>query len=63
MTREQYITILQKEVEKLNKEIDFKIVHGQSYSGEAKKHRALLTEIRKHSVRNFWNKLFPKFSF
>jgi ribonuclease HII len=63
MTREQYINLLQKEVERLNKEIDFKIVHGQGYSPEAKKHRALLTEIRKHRVRTFWNKIFPRFSF
>ncbi len=63
MSREQYIDVLRREVEKLNKVIDIKILQGQNYSSEARKHKALLSEIRKHAARNFWNRLFMLFQF
>jgi hypothetical protein len=63
MSRQQYIDVLKREVEKLNKQIDIKILQGLNYSSEARKHKLLLSEIRKHSVKNFWKKFLPVFGF
>ncbi len=62
MTREQYIKILQRELAKLNREIDMKILSGMNYSKEAKEHRAVLQKIREHNRKTFFNKIFSNFS-
>ncbi len=57
MTREQYIHTLRYQLEQLNKEIDFKIIKGETYAGEAKKHKVLLNQMRAHGAKNFFSKL------
>jgi mevalonate pyrophosphate decarboxylase len=63
MTREQYITTLKLELNKLNQEIDHKIINGQSYSGESRKHKVLLAKIRQHAKNSFLGSLFLRFNF
>lgn len=61
MTREQYIKILQRELSKLNREIDLRIISGEVYSKEAKEHKIILNKIRQHRRKTFINKLFASF--
>lgn len=58
MTRHQYIKIIERELEKLNKRIDRKILRGEEYIREAREHKMLLYKIRQHSRRNFFERLF-----
>lgn len=58
MTRHQYIKIIERELEKLNKRIDRKILRGESYFREAYEHKMLLRKIRQHSRRTFFERLF-----
>lgn len=58
MSHEQYITILRQELQKVNEEIDFKIIRGEMYSSQAHKHRMLLQRMRKHAKKNFADRLF-----
>lgn len=58
MTRQQYIYIIERELEKLNRRIDRKILRGQTYMREAQEHKLLLKKIRQHSRRNFMERLF-----
>lgn len=53
--------MLQKELLKLNKQIDFKIMSGENYSKEAKEHKIILNKIRQHNTKNFINKFFNPF--
>ena len=69
MTREQYIKILQRELERINREIDIKIIAGEVYAKQAREHKILLRKIHNHyhksSFKGIINKLFtrPKFQF
>lgn len=69
MTREQYIKILQKELERINREIDMKIISGETYIKQAREHKILLRKIHNHyhksSIKGLVNKLFarPRFQF
>jgi len=58
MTRQQYINIIERELEKLNRKIDRKILRGETYFREAGEHKMLLRKIRQHSRRNFIERLF-----
>ena len=60
MSHEQYIKILQVELQKVNEEIDRKIIQGELYKSEAKKHRLLLETMRKHAKKSFLGALFSK---
>ena len=62
MSHEQYLKILREELQKVNQEIDLKIIQGEMYTGEAKKHRMLLNRMRKHAKKSFLNKMFSNFS-
>jgi hypothetical protein len=46
MNKEQTIAFLKKEIAKLNKIIDQKILLGKNWSEESKKHRQLVDKIR-----------------
>lgn len=59
MTREQYVRTLENQLAKINQEIDLKIISGQNYYNEAHKHRIIRREVRKHSAKHFFKKLFP----
>lgn len=68
MSREQYLKIIEREIQNINKRIDMKILQGVDYTKEAREHKQLLHKIRQHRRRGFWgnflnslNKL-PQFS-
>jgi len=63
MSQSQYLKILEREIQRINKKIDWKIVTGQEYSKEAREHKLLLKKVRYHSRRTFFSRLFPSFSF
>ncbi len=69
MTREQYIKILQRELERINREIDMKIMSGETYVKQSREHKILLRKIHNHyhksSIKGLMNKLFarPRFQF
>jgi len=62
MSHNQYIKMLEREIQKINKKIDRKILQGESYVKEARDHRLLLQKVRYHSRRNFISKYFPTFA-
>lgn len=47
MSTTTFKTPLYKELERLNHLIDAKIMHGQSYYKEARRHKELLAELRR----------------
>jgi hypothetical protein len=53
MSHEQYLKILRQELQKVNEEIDFKIIRGEMYASQAHKHRMLLDRMRKHAKKTF----------
>ena len=58
MSHEQYIKILRQELQKVNEEIDIKIIKGEMYASQAHKHRMLLQRMRKHAKKTFVDRLF-----
>lgn len=51
MSKRQYIEALNKEIQKLNGVIDWKIMHASDYSREARRHRTLLSQLRREEAR------------
>ncbi len=62
MSQTQYLKMLEKEIQRINKKIDLKIVEGKNYMKEAREHKLLLRKVRYHSRRSFFNRFFPTFS-
>ena len=58
MSREQYIHIIQKELQEVNKRIDIKILQGQEYTKEARDHKILRRKIMQHSRKSIFSKFF-----
>lgn len=46
MSQHQYISTLERQINILNERIDTKIMSGQQYVDESRKHRMLLQKIR-----------------
>ncbi len=49
--------MLEREIQKINKKIDFKILQGQDYKREARDHKLLLKKVRYNSRVSLMNKL------
>ena len=62
MSQKQYLKSVEKEIQRINKIIDQKIIHGEDYWKEARDHKLLLRKIRFHARRTFFRRLFPTFS-
>lgn len=60
MSQTQYLKILEREIQKINKKIDLKILMGEKYAKEAREHKLLLKKVRYHARRSFFSKLFSK---
>jgi uncharacterized protein YigA (DUF484 family) len=60
MSQHQYINTLERQINILNDRIDAKIMSGQQYMAEARKHRALLQKIReqKREKKTFFGRVF-----
>ena len=61
MSRTQYLKILEREIQKINRKIDLKILEGRNYTKEAREHKLLLKKVRYHSRRSFLSRFFPSF--
>ena len=62
MSQAQYLKMLDKEIQKINKKIDLKIIQGEKYMKEAREHKLLLKKVRYHTRRNFFSRFFPSFA-
>ena len=59
MSRAQYLKIIEREIVKLNKRIDMKILRGEEYLREAKEHKLLLRKVRQNlPKKSFFGDLF-----
>ncbi len=61
MSQTQYLKLLEKEIQHINKKIDMKIMQGEAYMKEARDHKLLLKKVRYHSRKSFFSRLFPTF--
>ena len=66
MNHQEYVRIIEKELQRINKIIDYKIIHGEEYTREARGHKLLLRKMRQHSQRSMFQKsmfarLIPSF--
>jgi hypothetical protein len=62
MSQHQYIATLEKQIQVLNRHIDAKILRGQHYAEESRKHRMLLRKIREQKQSGFLGRVFPLFA-
>jgi len=58
MSQTQYLKMLEREIQKINKKIDLKILQGETYRKEARDHKLLLQKVRYHSRKSFFSRLF-----
>jgi len=61
MSQTQYLKMLEKEIQKINKKIDLKILQGQDYRREASDHKLLLKKVRYNSRVSLINRLVTLF--
>ena len=59
MKQNEYMKVIEKELQRINKIIDYKIIHGEEYHREARDHKLLLRKIRQNSQQSFFQRLFP----
>ena len=62
MTKEQYLKVIKKEMQRINKKIDTKILRGEEYFKEAREHRLLLRKMRQFDRRGLLARLFGRLS-
>jgi hypothetical protein len=60
MSQNQFLKILERDLQDINKTIDMKIMKGLDYTREARDHKLILKKIR-YNTRggNLFNRLFP----
>lgn len=58
MSQKQYFRTIEKEIQRINRIIDLKIVRGEEYAKEARDHKLLLKKIRFHNRQSFFKKFF-----
>ena len=61
MSQTQYLKMLEKEMQKINKVIDQKILRGQDYRKEARDHKLMLRRMRFHTKKSFMNRFVDLF--
>jgi len=62
MSQTQYLKMLEREIQKINKKIDLKILQGEAYFKEARDHKLLLQKVRYHTRKSFFSRLFSSIS-
>ncbi len=62
MSQKQYLKLLEREIQKINKKIDLKIMQGETYLQEQRDHKLLLKKVRYNSKRSLFSRLFPIFA-
>jgi len=61
MSQSQYLKMLEREIQAINKKIDLKILKGQAYSKEARDHKLLLRKVRYHTRQSLGQKMIHLF--
>lgn len=61
MSQSQYLKMLEREIQKINKKIDLKILQGETYWKEARDHKLLLQKVRYHTRRSLGDRLINLF--
>ena len=61
MSQTQYLKMLEREIQKINKRIDLKIFQGQDYRREARDHKLLLKKVRYNTRTSLKNRLVTLF--
>lgn len=54
MTQHQAYKVIVEEIERLNKEIDLKIIKGLSYAEESRRHKTLLARLKHTNPQPMW---------
>lgn len=54
MTQHQAYKVIVEEIERLNKEIDLKIIKGVSYAEESRRHKVLLARLKHANPQPMW---------
>ncbi len=64
MSQREYLKIVERELQRINKVIDRKILRGEDYKREARDHKLLLKKVRFARRQSFWKglaeKIFPR---
>ena len=60
MRKHQTIKTIRRELDKLNQEIDLRIIRGMSYAREARRHKFLIMQLKRLSPQRT---MFGSFSF
>ena len=58
MTQTQYRKNIMKELQKLNESIDAKIMRGEKYSAESRRHKTLLKQVYQYRRPSLFGRLF-----
>lgn len=61
MSQSQYLKMLEREINNINKKIDVKILKGLDYTREARDHKLLLKKVRYNTQKSFGNRLVELF--
>ena len=61
MSQTQYLKMLEKEIQKINKVIDRKIIQGQDYRREARDHKLMLRRMNYHTRKSFGERIINLF--
>jgi hypothetical protein len=61
MSQSQYLKMLEREIQKINKRIDQKILDGKAYYKEARDHKLLLQKVRYHTKKSFSQRMINLF--
>lgn len=61
MSQAQYLKMLEKEIQRINKKIDLKILQGQVYTKEARDHKLLLKKVLYHTKRSLISRFINLF--
>ena len=56
MSQSQYLKMLEKEIQKVNKLIDQKILRGEDYRREAHDHKLMVRRMRYHTKPSIWSR-------
>jgi hypothetical protein len=61
MSQSQYLKMLEREIQRINKKIDWKILQGMDYKKEAREHKLLLKKVRYNTRTSLVNKFVTLF--
>lgn len=62
MSKKQIQSAIAKELEKLNQKIDIKILEGESYRRDARRHKLLLSQMKQLRRREWFTRSFSYLS-